>query len=497
MAGNSLENGKLHQQSGKINNGLNNNISILPPDGGTRAWLIMLGSFFCNGILFGVVNSYGLIFVELKLNLQKAGVDEYSSKAALVGSLTIGTTFFLSPIAGILTDRIGIRRTTLLGGAIASGGMFLSSFLTEHVEYLYFTYGIMFGLGASLAYTPSLVILGHYFQKYLGFVNGVVTAGSSTFTVIMPLILKNILPTFGLENSLRILSLLVGCIMLCALLFKPIKIPTHTEYKDDTLKKIINVDIWKLPKYVIWTLSIPIALFGYFVPYVHIKEFCNVYFPNSDGTLPVICVGITSGIGRLVFGYIADSPKVNRILLQQISFFSIGILTILLTFANSFVWLLVISLGMGLFDGCFISLLGPIAFDLCGKDGATQAIGFLLGMCSIPLTIGPPVAGYLYDRTGSYQLPFILAGIPPIIGALVMFSTRCVKNDSKSSKYNTQIVKNGCLPSGRNNDNDNIREPLTNGCNGTVPLSISYKDAVARASAESLSDVPTTPKKKY
>lgn len=82
MAGNSLENGKLHQ-SGKINNGLNNNISILPPDGGTRAWLIMLGSFFCNGILFGVVNSYGLIFVELKLNLQKAGVDEYSSKAGL------------------------------------------------------------------------------------------------------------------------------------------------------------------------------------------------------------------------------------------------------------------------------------------------------------------------------------------------------------------------------------------------------------------------------
>lgn len=55
---------------------------------------------------------------------------------------------------------------------------------------------------------------------------------------------------------------------------------------------------------------------------------------------------------------------------------------------------------MGLFDGCFISLLGPIAFDICGREGATQAIGFLLGMCSIPLTVGPPIAGLIYDHTG-------------------------------------------------------------------------------------------------
>jgi MCP family monocarboxylic acid transporter-like MFS transporter 10 len=48
---------------------------------------------------------------------------------------------------------------------------------------------------------------------------------------------------------------------------------------------------------------------------------------------------------------------------------------------------------MGLFDGCFISLLGPIAFDIVGPAGASQAIGFLLSLCSIPLTVGPPIAG--------------------------------------------------------------------------------------------------------
>lgn len=72
----------------------------------------------------------------------------------------------------------------------------------------------------------------------------------------------------------------------------------------------------------------------------------------------------------------------------------------LLPVTSTFSVLLAISLGMGLFDGCFISLLGPIAFDMCGTKGATQAIGFLLGMCSIPLTAGPPIAGLLYDHTG-------------------------------------------------------------------------------------------------
>jgi MCP family monocarboxylic acid transporter-like MFS transporter 10 len=52
---------------------------------------------------------------------------------------------------------------------------------------------------------------------------------------------------------------------------------------------------------------------------------------------------------------------------------------------------------MGLFDGCFISLLGPIAFDIVGPAGASQAIGFLLSLCSIPLTVGPPIAGKLFS----------------------------------------------------------------------------------------------------
>ncbi|XP_036147224.1 monocarboxylate transporter 10 [Monomorium pharaonis] len=429
-----------------------------PPDGGLRAWMIMIGSFTINGVLFSIINTYSLIYPELQKRLTEAGETEVSSKAALVGSLTIGTTFFLSPIAGMLTDKFGIQTTTFVGGAIASVGLLLSSLLTDKVELLFLTYGVMYGLGASLAYTPSLAILGHYFKKYLGLVNGIVTAGSSIFTTLLPSLMEFLLRRLGLEGTLRSLAILTATIMACAILFKPIPLilPQRNEsYETKSirkrLKEFVNVSIWKKKRYVVWASSIPLALFGYFVPYVHIGKFVAMTFKDADSKLPVMCIGITSGIGRLIFGYIADLPKVNRIFLQQISFISIGILTMLLPVTKSFIILLTISLGMGLFDGCFISLLGPIAFDICGRSGATQAIGFLLGMCSIPLTVGPPIAGLLYDHTGTYNLPFFLAGIPPIVGALTMFLIKCVKetdgnlnnceNSSSKTEYQNGKVK--------------------------------------------------------
>ena len=59
---------------------------------------------------------------------------------------------------------------------------------------------------------------------------------------------------------------------------------------------------------------------------------------------------------------------------------------------------------LGLFDGCFVTLIGPIAFDLCGPSGASQAIGSLLALFSLPMTVGPPLAGILHDKVGNENI---------------------------------------------------------------------------------------------
>uniref|UniRef100_A0A336MQP3 CSON004169 protein n=1 Tax=Culicoides sonorensis TaxID=179676 RepID=A0A336MQP3_CULSO len=444
-----------------------------PPDGTWRGWIIMLSAFLCNGVIFGIINTYSVIYLKIQKQLEESGDTEASSKAALVGSLTIGSTFFLSPVSGILVDKIGIRKTTVLGGILCAGGMFFSSYCATNVIALYFTYGVCFGSGAALAYTPSLAILGHYFKKYLGIANGIVTAGSSVFTVALPILLNYLIENTGLSTTFQLLSIITGLMIVSGILFKPLAPPAPKPMKKETrsaahnlARSLINFDNWKKRKYVIWAVSIPMALFGYFVPYVHISKFVTVNFPEENSSYPVMCIGFASFFGRLLFGMVADLPRINRILLQQLAFVMIGLMTLLLPLTESFLLLCIFSLGMGLFDGCFISLLGPIAYDICGSAGATQAIGFLLGLCSVPLTIGPPIAGLIYDHTGSYTLPFVLAGIPPIIGALCMCSIHFVKEGPRKEAVGDtdpkHITQNGFVDAETRSAAHNLARSLIN-----------------------------------
>lgn len=54
---------------------------IVPPDGGVRAYLVMICAFLCNGVLFGVINSYSVIYLSLLKTLESNNVPAASSKA--------------------------------------------------------------------------------------------------------------------------------------------------------------------------------------------------------------------------------------------------------------------------------------------------------------------------------------------------------------------------------------------------------------------------------
>lgn len=69
------QNGTLRRAS------THNEDTFTPPDGGTRAWLVMIGSFLCNGILFGVINSYSVFHSEIYEDLKNKNVSEANSKA--------------------------------------------------------------------------------------------------------------------------------------------------------------------------------------------------------------------------------------------------------------------------------------------------------------------------------------------------------------------------------------------------------------------------------
>lgn len=52
-----------------------------PPDGTWRGWVIMLSAFLCNGVIFGIINTYSVIYLRLQNQLEASGDKEASSKA--------------------------------------------------------------------------------------------------------------------------------------------------------------------------------------------------------------------------------------------------------------------------------------------------------------------------------------------------------------------------------------------------------------------------------
>lgn len=70
-----------HKEYQRQNGNGNQNATIEPPDGGCRAWIVLISAFLCNGILFGVINSYSVIYMSLQKQLNAQGDTEASSKA--------------------------------------------------------------------------------------------------------------------------------------------------------------------------------------------------------------------------------------------------------------------------------------------------------------------------------------------------------------------------------------------------------------------------------
>lgn len=441
---------------------------FVPPEGG-YGWLVVFAATWCNGSIFGIQNSFGIL--HLMLVMEHADPEDKTSqfKVAWVGALAMGMIFLCSPVVSMFTDSFGCRKTAVSGALLAFIGLLSTSFANSLIL-RYFTYGILFGCGSSFAFQPSLVILGHYFRQRLGLVNGVVTAGASLFSMGLPVLLDKVASPLGLSRTFQILSIFMLVQALLALTFKPLlpagggmghpgmcpeqEQPGVNEQDVSTwsktltrIRKYFNLRVFHIVTYRVWAFGVATAVLGYFVPYVHLMNFVKEQFKGTDKEwVLLVCIGASSGVGRLMFGKIGDLiPGLKKIYMQVVSFIALGLMSILIPQCFVFEALIVVCVFLGLCDGCFLTMMAPIAFELVGPMQASQAIGYILGLMALPMTAGPPIAGLLRDYFGNYTVAFSLAGVPPMVGGVVLFfvpliQSRLQRNQSTASPEETSTT---------------------------------------------------------
>lgn len=113
------------------------------------------------------------------------------------------------------------------------------------------------------------------------------------------------------------------------------------------------------------------------------------------------------------------------------------------------------------------------------------------------------ISGLIYDHTKSYTLPFLLAGIPPIVGALILFLVRRVPEDDSCKRSPSVCLVEAPLhdesitplQDGSGNGSDDTKcAPVANGvCTNSASPPPSYKEAVAGMWVQILSSSATTP----
>eukprot|EP00090_Calanus_glacialis_P045682 TRINITY_DN8647_c0_g1_i7.p1 TRINITY_DN8647_c0_g1~~TRINITY_DN8647_c0_g1_i7.p1 ORF type:complete len:613 (-),score=103.83 TRINITY_DN8647_c0_g1_i7:379-2217(-) len=187
-----------------------------PPDGGW-GWVVVFASFMIHIIADGITYSFGVFLVEL---IDKFGADR--GAASLIPSILVGVTLGSGPIASYFTNRYGCRAVTIAGAILASAGLALSC-AANSIVVLYFTIGILTGLGFGLIYLPAIVSVSIYFEKKRAFATGIAVCGSGVGTFIMAPVTKGLISQFGWQGAMLVTSGLILSCILFGCLMRPIK----------------------------------------------------------------------------------------------------------------------------------------------------------------------------------------------------------------------------------------------------------------------------------
>ncbi|XP_070567125.1 monocarboxylate transporter 9-like [Ptychodera flava] len=144
---------------------------VEPPDGGW-GWVIVIATFLTSFLSVGSVYSVGVIYAALPDAFGKS-----KATTAWVASICTFVTA-LSFLFGVASARrIGHRKSVMLGGLLEVVGFLSSAFVTNLYQ-LYFTYGVLVGIGAGISYICCIEVVSQYFKRKLSIALGLGLAGA-------------------------------------------------------------------------------------------------------------------------------------------------------------------------------------------------------------------------------------------------------------------------------------------------------------------------------
>ncbi len=366
--------------------------------------------------MFGVWNPFAGFGVFLPVLSGEFGWSRGAISVAASLNLIIGGAIAFG--VGAATDRYGPRRVLALSGLLVGAGYLLASAISALWQF-YLLLGFFLGVGMSGMYLVPTATVSRWFTEQRGLALGIVLAGLSLAYVTGGPLSAYLINTFGWRTAYLLMGGLVWSVAVPASLF--MTNPQGTASSLAASHSLVPVGATfreALEDRRLWLLLVSWLLLGFalIMVTVHLVPYMTDQGVSLErASLALSIYGISSIAGRLAFGLAADRlgtrPTFWFCLVSQF----LPLAAVLAGPPPLVLYFLIIGFGLGA-AGSDTAVV-KAASEVFG----VRAIGAIIGALGLGwrcgAAIGPAAAGFLYDLTGSYSLPFGLASA----GLLVSF----------------------------------------------------------------------------
>ena len=395
-------------------------------------WRIVTVTFVTNFIAVGLVfYSYGVFFKALAAEF---GGSRFGVATGLaIMNIAIGV---LAPFLGHALDRTSIRNIICLGAVFTATGFFVASQIDALWQF-YAVMGTFLALGV-MAVGPlaGATLVANWFTERRGIALGVAGMGISasgfaiaplatlligaigwrdTFLVygVVPLVVVIPLAWLVVVNRPERMGLLPdGAQDLADAAPPPADQPAPVPVPDQRHLALAPEPDWStrsaLAQRNLWVIAIAIGLNsctnGAMLTHI-IPHATDIGFEPMDAAWVLSCIAGFGAVGKLLFGWIADRIDKRLTLWCATGLQGLGIALILN--AEQYHLLLLAGTVYGLGMGGMPPLMGALIGAAFGRYRFGRMIG-LMNPVMLPIRVlGIPYAGWIFDRTGSYEIAFL------------------------------------------------------------------------------------------
>ncbi|KIE00965.1 Major facilitator superfamily domain, general substrate transporter, partial [Metarhizium majus ARSEF 297] len=403
-----------HHANGQHDSTTGLNFDFDPPDGGWRAWSQVLAANLANAVSWGYAATFGVYQLYY---VDAMGLE--SSQVSWIGSVQVFLAFIVCGPSGRIADAGYAHEIIIVGCFFVVLGSYMTSFCYGYWQIM-LAQGVCTGIGLGVISTPAVAITSSYFSTRRSLALSMSAMGTSAGGVVFPAIVQYLIPQVGFSWATRVGALvaLILCIGACVLL-KPY-IPGRKT------GPWVEWAAFKEIPYALFAAAAFLNFYGMYFGLFYINSFArNVIGFSSVESVSLLL--ITNSIGlpvRPIIGYLANT-HVGPINVFIMATAFVGVMlfiwTTITTRASMYVFSVFYGLAVSANQSTYVPSLASLTQD-------PQKMGIRFGMietlCAFSTLAGPPTAGAIIDRTGSYALAQIWGGSVMLAAALTLAASR-------------------------------------------------------------------------